>query len=433
MRRDTRRHGENTRAVHLPAAPTPEQAPIGLPVWRTAAFSFAGAQEHADLLSGRTRGYFSGRAGNPTVDAFAAGLAALESAGLPERAAGQAFSSGAAAGTAVFLAFARAGAHVIAPATVNGATYDLLTGVLARFGVDADFVDMTDPAQVRAAVRSRTRIVWAEPLSGPALTIPDLPALATIAREIDALLVVDATAATPVVCRPLEHGADLVVHAAGTYISGHGDATGGVIAGRPELIKQVRKVRVDTGDTLAPDEAFLLRRGLETLPLRVRRQCDTASTFAAAIAKHPAVRHIDYPGLPGHPGHQLARGLFDQGPEGTRFGAVVTVTPRGGRDAGLALADALRLAQVSGLLGGTRTQVSHVASTTHRRLDDTAMAVAGVDPGAVRFSVGLEDAEDLIRDASEALDTVRRALGPSADADPLGDRSVADRHMRETR
>jgi cystathionine beta-lyase/cystathionine gamma-synthase len=413
MRRDSRRQGENTRAVHLPPVPIPQQMPIGLPVWRTAAFSFAGAQEHADLLTDRTRGYVSSRAGNPTVDVFAAGVAALESAGLPERAAGQAFSSGAAATTAVFLAFAGVGAHVIAPATVHGGTYDLLTGVLTRFGVDVDFVDMTDPGQVRAAVRPSTRIIWAEPLSGPTMAIPELPALATIARENEALFVTDATTATPVVCRPLEHGADLVVHSATKYIGGHGDATGGVVVGRPELIKRVRKIRIETGDTLAPDEAFLLRRGLETLPLRVRRQCDTASTFAAAIAKHPAVRHVDYPGLPEHPQHDTARSQFDQGPEGTRFGAIVTVTPHGDRDAGLALTDALRLALVAGSLGGTRTQVSHVASTSHRLLDDAALADAGIDPGAVRFSIGLEDAEDLIRDASEALDTVRRALTPT--------------------
>jgi cystathionine beta-lyase/cystathionine gamma-synthase len=426
MRRDSRRQGENTRAVHLPAASVPQQAPVGLPVWRTAAFSFAGAQEHADLLSDRTRGYFSGRVGNPTVEAFAAGVAALESAGLPERAAGQAFSSGAAATTAVFLAFAGVGAHVIAPSTVYGGTYDLLTGVLTRFGVDVDFVDMTDPAQVRAAVRPSTRILWAEPLSGPTLAIPDLPALATIAREMDALFAVDATAASPVVCRPLEHGADLVVHSATKYIGGHGDASGGAIAARPELIRRIRKIRIDTGDTLAPDEAFLLRRGLETLPLRVRRQCDTASVFAAAIAKHPAVRHVDYPGLAGHPQHKVARDLFDQGPEGTRFGAVVTVTPHGGRDAGLALTDALRLAQVAGPIGGTRTQVSHVASTTHRQLDDAKLRAAGVDPAAVRFSIGLEDAEDLIRDASEALDTVRRALIPR-------DEHPTEEHPRDRR
>jgi cystathionine beta-lyase/cystathionine gamma-synthase len=165
---------------------------------------------------------------------------------------------------------------------------------------------------------------------------------------------------------------------------------------------------VDTGGSLGPDDAVLLRRGLATLPLRVRRACSTASVFAAALSRHPAVLRIDYPGLPAHPGHQVARRLFDAGPEGGRFGAIVTVTPHGGREAGMALADRLRLCQLATSLGGTHTAVSHVASTTHRQLDDRSLAAAGIDPGAVRFSIGLEDAEDLISDAYLALESLGR-------------------------
>ena len=234
----------------------------------------------------------------------------------------------------------------------------------------------------------------------------DLPALADLAHQAGALLVVDSTLAPPPVCRPLEHGADLVLHSATKYLGGHSDATGGVVTGSAELIARIRAVRIDTGGSLAPDEAFLLRRGLETLPLRVSRQCATALAFATAVAGNPAVRRVDYPGLPGHPGHQVARRLFDAGPEGTRFGAIVTVTPHGGRAGGYALADRLRVAQVATSLGGTHTKVSHVASTTHRQFDDAALAAAGIDPGAVRFSVGLEDAADLIADAAQALDAL---------------------------
>ena len=146
------------------------------------------------------------------------------------------------------------------------------------------------------------------------------------------------------ICRPLEHGADLVVHSATKYIGGHSDVTGGVVTGSLELIGQIRATRIDTGGSLSPDDAFQLRRGLETLPVRVRRQCATASVFAATLAKHPAVAYVDYPGLPTHPGHELARRMFDAGPEGVRFGAIVTVTPYGGREAGLAFASGLRLA-----------------------------------------------------------------------------------------
>jgi prepilin-type processing-associated H-X9-DG protein len=402
----SKRLGENTRAVHLPAPPVPSQQPLGTPVYRTAAFAFESSAEYAAVLGDAVAGYTYSRIDNPTVDAFAAAVATLESAGLPEPATAQAFASGMAAVSGVFLALARSGTHVVAPAATYGGSYSLLRNVLSRFGVETDFVDLTDLDQVRAAARPATRVVYAETLANPTTAVADLPALAEIAAEAGALLVVDSTLAPPVVCRPLEHGADLVLHSATKYIGGHSDVTGGVVTGRPELISQIRAVRIDTGSSLAPDEAFLLRRGLETLPVRMRRQCSTAMMFAAALARHPAVARVDYPGLDSHPGHEVARRLFDAGTEGTSFGAIVTVTPHGGREAGMAFADGLRIAQVATSLGGTHTKVSHAASTTHRQLDSAALAAAGIDPGAVRFSIGLEDAEDLIEDARLSLDSM---------------------------
>jgi cystathionine beta-lyase/cystathionine gamma-synthase len=401
-----RRLGENTRAVHLPPPPVPSQQPLGTPVYRTAAFAFESSAEYAAVLGDAAPGYSYSRIDNPTVDAFAAAVAALEGAHLPEQVTAQAFASGMAAVSGVFWAFARAGAHVVASAALYGGSYGFLRNVAARFGVETDFVDVTDLGQVRAALRPATAIVYAETIANPTTAVADLPALARIAGEAGALFVVDSTLAPPVVCRPLEHGADLVLHSATKYIGGHSDVTGGVVTGRPELTSRIRAVRIDTGGSLAPDEAFLLRRGLETLPVRMRRQCSTAMVFAATLAGHPAVARVDYPGLAGHPGHEVARRLFDAGPEGTRFGAIVTITPRGGREAGLAFADRLRIAQVATSLGGTHTKVSHAASTTHRQLDSAALAAAGIDPAAVRFSIGLEDAEDLIEDARLSLDSL---------------------------
>ena len=400
--------GENTRAVHLPSPPTPAQEPLGTPVYRTAAFSFGSAEEYRAVLNDEMPGYTYSRIDNPTVDAFARAVAALEGVNLPRWPAAQGFASGMAAISGVFWTFARTGAHVVASSAVYGGTYSFLRNVLSRFGVETDFVDITDLEQVRAAIRPATRIVYAETIANPTTAVADLRALADIAHDAGALLVVDSTLAPPVICRPLEHGADLVLHSATKYIGGHSDTTGGVVTGRIELISNIRSVRVDTGGSLAPDEAFLLRRGLETLPLRVRRACSTASVFAAALSRHPTVVRIDYPGLPEHPGHQVARQQFDAGPEGVRFGAIVTVTPHGGRDAGMAFADKLRLSQLATSLGGTHTVVSHVASTTHRQLDDRALAAGGIDPGAVRFSIGLEDAEDLISDAYVPLEALSR-------------------------
>ncbi|MBO0821901.1 MAG: PLP-dependent transferase, partial [Nocardiopsaceae bacterium] len=201
---------------------------------------------------------------------------------------------------------------------------------------------------------------------------------------------------------------DLVLHSATKYIGGHSDVTGGVVTGSMELIGQIRATRIDTGGSMSPDDAYLLRRGLETLPVRVRRQCDTASRFAATLARHPGVAYVDYPGLATHKSHETARRTFDSGPEGVRYGAIVTVTPFGGREAGLEFANRLRLTALAPSLGGTRSKASHVASTTHRQYDERSLAAAGIDPGAVRFSIGLEDADDLISDAYVALESLGR-------------------------
>lgn len=371
-------------------------------MWRSSAWGFGDSAEYADAFEEKGSGHTYGRIDNPTTAAFASAVASLEGAAAPEDVAGQAFASGMAAVNAVLMTFLRAGAHLVAPTPLYGGTHSLITNVLSRFGVGADFVGYGDLTEVRAAIRPNTKIIYAETLSNPTMAVSDIRGLYRIARAAGALLVVDSTFATPIVCRPLEHGADLVIHSATKYLGGHDDCAGGVAVGRPDLIAQLREVRIDTGGTLSPDDAFLLRRGLATLPLRVRRMCSTAMVFAAAVAKHPAVRRVDYPGLPEHPGHQLARHLFDSGAEGTRYGACVTITPRGGYDAGVALADALRLASIATSAGGIHTKAAHVASTTHRR----AGKASGIDEAAVRFSIGLEDAEDLIMDVTKALDSL---------------------------
>jgi cystathionine gamma-synthase/O-acetylhomoserine (thiol)-lyase len=196
------------------------------------------------------------------------------------------------------------------------------------------------------------------------------------------------------------------MHSATKYIGGHSDATGGVVVGDVDLMARVRAARIELGGILAPDEAFLLHRGLTTLPVRVARHCSTALAVAEALAEHPRIARIDYPGLPSHPQHALAGKLFDTGPEGKRYGAILTITPGGDRAKGMALCDALRVGRVATSLGGIHTVVSHVASTTHRQMDDDALAAAGIAPSSVRVSIGLEDPEDLIRDLGRALDTL---------------------------
>lgn len=398
------RQGENTRALGLPGEPPPPQRPLRAPVYRSTTYEFATSQDYADVLAGAAPGYSYARIDNPTATAFAAAMAELEGAGCGREVRGEAFASGMGAVSSTLLALTRAGAHVVASRSIYGNTYSLLDGLLRRFGVQTDFVDITDPAAVRAAVRPETAVVFTETLSNPTMAVSDLPVLAGIAEEAGAVLVVDSTFATPAVCRPLEHGAGVVLHSATKYIGGHSDATGGVAVGDPEPMAAVRAARIDLGPCLAPDEAFLLHRGLETLPLRMARQCESAAAFAAAVAEHPAVERVDHPGLAGHPGHATAGRLFDAG----RCGAVVTVTPQGGREAGMAFADGLRTATIAASLGGTHTLAGHVGSTTHRQMSDSALRAAEIGPGAVRFSIGLEDPADLIADARAALDACAR-------------------------
>jgi len=393
-----REQGEHTRAVHPPVLPPPVQLPLGPPVYRTSTFAFGSAQECADVFADPAAGWSYSRTDNPSAAGFATAVAALEGAGGDREVVGQPFSSGQAASTAVLLALASAGAHVVAPREVYGGTWSLLRQ-LERFGVTTTYVDATDPAAVQAALRPQTALVWGEVLANPTMTVTDLPAVAAVAHAAGVPYVVDATFASPAVCRPLQHGADLVVQSATKYLGGHSDATGGTVSGGPDLMARVRQLRVDTGAVLAPDEAVLLQRGLATLPLRVARQCATALELATALLAHPAVERVDHPGLPGHPSHALALRLFDPG----RYGAVVTVTPRGGWAGGMALVDGLRLVTRATSLGGTVSTAIHVASTSHRSMPREALDAAGVGQGAVRVSVGLEDAADLVADLLHAL------------------------------
>ncbi|WP_328908166.1 aminotransferase class I/II-fold pyridoxal phosphate-dependent enzyme [Streptomyces sp. NBC_00234] len=383
-----------TRAVHPPAHRTGSLSrPAAPPVHRTATFTFDSSDSFAAVMTDHTQGYAYSRIDNPTSDEFARAVAALEGGQ-----AAQPFASGMAAITTTLLAFLSSGDHVVAQRQLYGGTHHVLTRVLPRWGIGVSFVD--SPQEAASAMTETTRLVWCETISNPTLRVADIPAFAAVAHAGGALLAVDSTFATPVVCRPLSLGADLVVHSATKYIGGHSDATGGVVVGDRHHLDAVRALRTDLGGSLAPDEAFLLLRGLQTLPLRVERQNRTAARLAEGLGARPEVESVQHPGLSGHPDHALACAVLAPG----RFGGVVTLTLRGGESAALRLCDSLRLCHIVTSLGGTATGVSHVASTSHRQLDDAALAAAGISPGAVRIAVGLEDLDDLLADFTTALD-----------------------------
>ncbi|MGH3797239.1 MAG: trans-sulfuration enzyme family protein [Pseudonocardiaceae bacterium] len=373
--------------------------PLGLPVMRSAAFAFDSAYDYAEVLGGRSPGYSYSRIDNPTATAFADAVAALEAPDADDVGA-EPFASGMAAVSTTLLSHLAQGDEVLAPVDCYGGTWSLFTRWLPRWGVQPVLVDIADVTSVRAALTSRTRVIYAETIGNPTLSLPDLPALAELAHGVGARLVVDSTIASPAVCRPLEHGADLVLHSATKFLGGHADATGGVVVGRREHLGPVRDARIDLGGCLAPDEAFLLHRGLATLELRVGRQSATAAALAESLDTHPAVQGVRYPGLVSHPQHPTASRLFRAG----RYGSLITLDVRGGRDGGMAFCDALRVVQIATSLGSVHSKVSHAASTTHRQLDDTALAAAGITPGQVRLSVGVEDPGELLADLSRALD-----------------------------
>jgi cystathionine beta-lyase/cystathionine gamma-synthase len=378
-----------TRAI-LASTRSPEvrQIPSAVPIYQAAAFSSATAAELGDVLTGATPGYAYSRIDNPTTAALAEAVAELEGAE-----AGLAFASGMAAIHAAIVSVVRAGQTIVVTQAVYGTTRDLLVRVLAGLGVTTEFVDPTDFAAVDAAmVRTGSPLLYVETISNPTIIVSDISALAGIAHRHGAPLLVDNTFASPYACRPIEYGADLVMHSATKYLSGHADVLAGVVVGSRERVDALRPLLVDAGGALAPLAAFLVLRGLPTLALRMERHSETALELAAWLAGQNQVERVHYPGLPSDPGHDVASRQLDV------FGGMFAFELAGGREAGQAFLDAMQISERTASLGAFRTITSHPASTTHRQLDAAALRASGIAPGLLRCSVGLEDVEDLRED-----------------------------------
>lgn len=385
--------GFSTRAVHAAVRPAdvPSKA-IATPIFQTASFAFDDVASMARTLAEPGSGFMYSRVANPTIDVLERTLADLEGAE-----AGVAFGSGMAAIHGVLVALLAPGDHVIAPTAAYGSTLTLLKGMLARFGVETTFVDSADPAVWQKAVRPKTRVIYAESISNPALTVGDLPGLAAVAKSAGAALVVDSTFASPWIVRPLEHGADVVLHSATKYLGGHGDVIAGVAAGSAATMKKVRHVLIDAGGMIDPFAAWLVSRGMKTLALRMERHSSTALAVAKALTTEKKVKRVLYPGLESHPQHALAAKLL------RGFGGMVAIEVEGGREGGLAMLEKLRLFLRAGSLGDTHSLAVQPATTSHRQLDAKELAAAGISEGMIRLSVGLEDADDLIADLRQAL------------------------------
>ena len=334
-----------TRAI-LAATRTPDvrQAPSATPIYQASAFSTETADELGAILTGQTPGYAYSRIDNPTTAVMAQAVAELEGAE-----SGLAFASGMAAIHAVLVSLLHAGDTIVATKAVYGTTRDLLVRVLGGLGVTTEFVDSTDFAAVEAAVgRTKPPALYVETVSNPTIIVSDIAALAAIAHRHGTALVVDNTFASPYACRPIEHGADIVIHSATKYLAGHADVIAGVAVASREHIDAMRPVLVDAGGSLAPLAAFLVIRGLPTLALRMERHSATAGELASWLATRPEVRAVHYPGLPADPGHALAKKQLDV------FGGMFAFELAGGREAGRAFLDAMRIPERTASLGAVR-------------------------------------------------------------------------------
>jgi O-acetylhomoserine (thiol)-lyase len=425
--------GFDTLALHAGAAPDPATGARAVPIHLTTSFVFESSDHAASLFNMERSGHVYSRISNPTNAVFEERMAALEGgAGAIATASGQA---------ALHLAIATlcgAGSHVVASSALYGGSHNLLAYTLARFGIATTFVHPRDHDAWRAAIRPETRLLFGETLGNPGLDVLDLEAVAAIAHEAGRPLLVDSTFTTPWLLQPFRHGVDLLFHSATKFLSGHGTVIGGVLvdAGRFDwdrahaasgavgryaelaapydgfhgmvfteestvgafLLRARREGLRDFGASMSPHTAWLVLQGLETLPLRMARHVETTRKVVDFLAGHDRVASVGYPELASHPDHALAKRLLPRG-----CGAVFSFDLKGGREEGRRFLEALKLFSHLANVGDCRSLVIHPASTTHFRMDDAALARAGIGPGTVRLSIGLEDPDDLLDDLKRAL------------------------------
>jgi methionine-gamma-lyase len=402
----------HTKAIHAGINPEDHRGAVSVPIYQTSTFAFPSAEEGAARFAGRSDGPIYTRMGNPTVQALEEAVAALENG----RGA-VATATGMAAVSTALLALLRAGDHIAGTRPLYGATARLVTGRLSRFGIGATFVPATDPQALARAIRPQTRLLYVETPANPTLDLVDLAAAAAVAKTAGIPLVVDNTFAGPHLQRPLDLGADVVVHSMTKSLNGHSDVVAGaVVAAQPAILRALRETATSFGFTIDPHQAWLVLRGIRTLGMRVERAQTNAIALARWLEQHPDVTWVRYPGLVSHPQHELATRQMS-GP-----GSMIAFELRGGLEAGRLLMNSVRLITLAVSLGGVESLIEHPASMTHQGVPDAERAADGVTPGLVRLSVGCEDLDDLRADLAQALEAVRENETTSASPAPRGRR-----------
>ena len=365
------------------------------PIFLTSSFVYENAAEAAAKFSGAEPGNIYSRFTNPTVAMFETRLAALEGG---ERAV--ATSSGMAAIMAVAMSFLKAGDHVICSRAVFGSTVSLFEKYVAKFNVAVTFVDLTDLTAWQDAVRPETRLLFVESPSNPLAEVADIQALSDLAHANNALLAIDNSFCTPILQRPLQFGADLVIYSATKYLDGQGRALGGAVVGSHKLLEEVFGYVRTTGPSMSPFNAWVFLKGLETLRLRMKAHSESAQKIAEWLVAHPKVEKVYFAGLADHVGHELAA------KQQTGFGGIVSFEVKGEREGAWKVIDHTQFISITGNLGDAKSTITHPATTTHGKLSPEAKAAAGIREGLIRLSVGLEDVDDIIRDLSHGLDLI---------------------------
>lgn len=389
-----KQHHPDTQAIHAGRIGDPGFGSLSTPIHQTSTFVFDNVAQGAARFAGEAPGFVYTRLGNPTVRELEQRVAALEQA---EDAV--AFASGMGAVSAALLGNLRTGDHLITSRALYGCTYALLGGQLQAFGIEVTYLPKMTPETLAAAVRPNTRMVYLETPINPTLEVIDLQAITQVARQYGLISVVDNTFMTPLLQQPLRHGADLVVHSATKYLNGHGDVIAGIVCGGNDAMEQLRHGPLKTmGAALSPMDAWLIIRGLKTLPVRMERHIHNAQQVAEWLLREPRISDVAWPGCPNHPGHHLL-GQQMKGP-----GALISFELKDGFNAAVAMMNALQLCRLAVSLGDAETLIQHPASMTHATYPADEQIAAGISPGMVRLSVGLEHPDDIISDLRQAID-----------------------------
>jgi methionine-gamma-lyase len=389
---NTKDKGFNTKLVHAGQYEDVFGSAV-TPIYQTSTFGFKNAQHGADLFAGKGKGYIYTRIGNPTIQAFEDAMAELEN-GF----GGIATASGMAAVSSIYMALLGQGKHIICGESVYGPSRAVLERDFSRFGVEMSFVDTSDISKIEAAIQDNTALLFLETPANPTMVLTDIKKASELAHKHNIVVAVDNTFSSPYLQKPLDLGADIVMHSITKYINGHADVVGGVIVAKEEdMYKKVRGSMVYLGGNMDPHQAFLTHRGLKTLSIRMEKAQANAMEVAEYLENHPKIAWVKYPGLKSHPQHDLAKEQM------SGFSSMISFGVKGGFNSGKTLMDNVHLAMLAVSLGGVETLIQHPASMTHAGLTKEAKEVAGISDELVRFSVGIENVEDIIGDLEQAL------------------------------